>query len=106
MVRRRDDQRLNRRVPRGPSPADPTGTAGELAPADVPREVNPHADTPGRPEAHGTLPMAHKLTDPATEDEIQALAAEAPLPTVDQAARLARLLRLDRLRRPGRADAA
>jgi hypothetical protein len=40
--------------------------------------------------------MAKHLTDPAIEDEIQALAAEAPLPTADQAARLARLLRLDR----------
>jgi hypothetical protein len=40
--------------------------------------------------------MAKYLTDPAIEDEIQALAAEAPLPTVDQAARLARLLRLGR----------
>nr|WP_255643626.1 hypothetical protein [Actinoplanes polyasparticus] len=38
--------------------------------------------------------MAKHLTDPAIEEEIQALAAEAPLPTVDQAARLARLLRL------------
>ena len=43
--------------------------------------------------------MAHYLTDPAIEDEIQALAAEAPLPTVDQATRLARLLRLNRPRR-------
>jgi hypothetical protein len=40
--------------------------------------------------------MARHLTDPAIEDEIQALAAEAPLPTVDQAARLARLLRINR----------
>jgi hypothetical protein len=47
--------------------------------------------------------MARYLTDPAIEDEIQALAAEAQLPTVDQAARLARLLRLNR---PRRSDAA
>jgi hypothetical protein len=43
--------------------------------------------------------MAHHLTDPAIEDEIQALAAEAPPMTVDQAARLARLLRINRPRR-------
>ncbi|MGW5080330.1 hypothetical protein [Micromonospora echinospora] len=42
--------------------------------------------------------MAHHLTDPAIEEEIQALAAEAGLPTPDQAARLARLLRLHRHR--------
>ncbi|MEU4533163.1 hypothetical protein AB0F49_33485 [Micromonospora ureilytica] len=42
----------------------------------------------------GTLSMARYLTDPQTEAEIQALAAEAGLPTVDQATRLARLLRL------------
>ncbi|WP_346537273.1 hypothetical protein [Micromonospora sp. DPT] len=42
----------------------------------------------------GTLSMARYLTDPDTETEIQALAAEAGLPTVDQAAILARLLRL------------
>jgi hypothetical protein len=94
MVRSRDDRRLNRRAPRGPSPATPTGTAGDCVPAD-----NPHADTPGHPHARGTLPMASKLTDPAIEEEIQALAAEAPLPTIDQAARLARLLRLNRPRR-------
>lgn len=109
MVRRRDDQRLNRRarqIPRGPSPADPTATAGEPVPAEHPHRdtdsdshANPHADTPGHPEARGTLPMARKLTDPAIEEEIQALAAEAPLPTVDQAARLARLLRLNQPRR-------
>jgi hypothetical protein len=40
--------------------------------------------------------MARYLTDLAIEDEIQALAAEAPLPTVDQAARLARLLCINR----------
>ena len=43
--------------------------------------------------------MARYLTDPAIEEEIQALAAEAPPPTVDQAARLARLLRLGRHQR-------
>jgi hypothetical protein len=98
MVRRRDDQRLNRRAPRGTSPATPPGIAGEPVSAD-----NPHANTPGHPEARGTLPMAHKLTDPAIEEEIQALAADAPMPTTDQAARLARLLRLNRHRH---ADAA
>jgi hypothetical protein len=93
MVRRRDDRRLNRRSPRGPTPATSPGETGELIPAD-----NPHAHTPGHPNAHGTLPMAHHLTDPAIEEEIQALAAEAGLPTPDQAARLARLLRLHRHR--------
>ncbi|WP_433375836.1 hypothetical protein ACQPZX_06700 [Actinoplanes sp. CA-142083] len=43
--------------------------------------------------------MAKLLTDPAIEDEIQTLAAEAALPTSDQAARLARLLRLGHGRR-------
>jgi len=45
--------------------------------------------TPGE-----TLPLARHLTDPAIEEEIQQLAAEAPPMTVDQASRLARLLRL------------
>jgi hypothetical protein len=40
--------------------------------------------------------MARYLTDLAVEDEIQALAAESPLPTVEQAARLARMLRINR----------
>lgn len=44
--------------------------------------------------------MARYLTDPATETEIQALAAEADLPTVDQAAELARLLRLHQPAQP------
>ena len=44
--------------------------------------------------------MARKLIDPAIEVEIQALAAEAPLPTPDQAARLARLLRLRHVSAP------
>jgi hypothetical protein len=57
---------------------------------------NPHEHTPGHPNARGTLPMARHLLDPAIEDEIQALAAEAPPMTEDQRARLARLLRLNR----------
>jgi hypothetical protein len=48
--------------------------------------------------------MARHLTDPAIEDEIQALAAEAPPMTEDQRAKLARLLRLNR--RHGRDRAA
>lgn len=40
--------------------------------------------------------MAKHLTRLATEDEIQALAAEAPPMTEDQRARLSRLLRLRR----------
>jgi hypothetical protein len=42
--------------------------------------------------------MARYLLDLAIEDEIQALAAQAPPMTEDQRARLARLLRLNRPR--------
>lgn len=56
--------------------------------------VHHNAAAAGSSETAGTLSMARLLTDPAIEAEIQALAAEAPLPTPDQAARLARLLRL------------
>jgi hypothetical protein len=73
-------------------PSDPAHP--DAAPHDG--DGNPHANTPGHPDARGTLPMARHLTDLAIEDEIQALAAESPLPTVDQAARLARLLRINR----------
>jgi hypothetical protein len=90
--------RLNPRALRALSPASRNASADEPEPTD-----SPNSNTPGHPEARGTLPMARKLTDPAIEEEIQALAAEAPLPTVDQAARLARLLRLNRHHR---ADAA
>lgn len=94
-----------------------TGDQGDLSNADPPTEPavhdtvpgqpgaatqdvrSPHENVPGHPDARGTLPMARYLTDPAIEDEIQALAAEAPLPTIDQAARLARLLRINRPRR-------
>jgi hypothetical protein len=62
------------------------------------RNTPGHADTPGHPGARGTLPMARHLLDPAIEEEIQALAAEAPRMSEDQRARLARLLRLDRRR--------
>ena len=101
MATRRDDQRLDRRAGRGtrptgaPAPVEHTQPVNPPA-IDTPDPVNPHANTPGHPDARGTLPMAHYLTDLAIEDEIQALAAEAPLPTVDQAARLARLLRINR----------
>ena len=70
--------------------ATPTGTD--------PTPDNPHANTPGHPDARGTLPMARYLLDPAIEEEIQALAAEAPPMTEDQRAKLARLLRLNRRR--------
>jgi hypothetical protein len=43
--------------------------------------------------------MARHLLDLDIEDEIQALAAEAPPMTEDQRATLARLLRLNRRRR-------
>lgn len=82
-------RRLGDRPPAGEAP--PTG---EPAPED-----NPHWNTPGHPDARGTLPMARYLLDPATEDEIQALAAQAPPMTEDQRARLSRLLRLNRRRR-------
>lgn len=55
-----------------------------------------HEDTPGHPESRGTLPMAKHLTRLSTEDEIQALAAEAPPMTEDQRAKLSRMLRLNR----------
>ncbi len=56
-------------------------------------ETDHHTNTPGHPLARGTLPMARYLTDPTTEGEIQALAAEAGSITEDQRARLGRLLR-------------
>ncbi|GHJ12254.1 hypothetical protein TPA0908_02490 [Micromonospora sp. AKA38] len=85
MAARRDQQsRANTPHPSPPTP--PTRTTGGEAPT-----ARPEADAP---LLTGTLSMARYLTDPATETEIQALAAEAGLPTVDQAATLARLLRL------------
>lgn len=72
---------------------------GEATPTGEPTPDNPHANTPGHPDARGTLPMARYLLDLATEDEIQALAAQAPPMTEDQRARLSRLLRLNRRRR-------
>lgn len=64
-------------------------------PAEASRRPGPDR-TPAisAPVLPGTLSMAGNLTDPKTEDEIQALAAEAGLPDIDQAAKLARLLRL------------
>lgn len=62
---------------------------GESLPDDVPALDNLYENTPGHPAARGTLPMARYLKDLATEDEIQALAAEAPPMTEDQRARLA-----------------
>ncbi len=81
------------------SPSDP-GDTGAATPHDSDSTPdNPYENTPGHPDARGTLPMARHLTDLAIEGEIQALAAEAPLPTIDQAARLARLLRINRRHR-------
>jgi len=82
--------------PTDPAPHDTAPAQAGAATHDL---ESPHENTPGHPNARGTLPMARYLTDLAIEDEIQALAAEAPLPTVDQAARLARLLRINRPRR-------
>ena len=87
------DRRLNRRAARrDTTPTEPTPpNGGHDTDAD-----NPHRDTPGHPQARGTLPMARRLLDLATEDEIQALAAEAGPMSEDQRATLARLLRLNR----------
>lgn len=57
-----------------------------------------HENTPGHPDARGTLPMARLLTDPAVEEWIQQMAASAPPMTEDQRARLSRLLRFNRVR--------
>ncbi|OKI71679.1 hypothetical protein A6A27_20060 [Micromonospora sp. CB01531] len=82
MATRRDQQsRANTPHPSPPTP--PTRTADGEATTDSSHPILP-----------GTLSMARYLTDPKIEDEIQALAAEAGLPDIDQAARLARLLRL------------
>jgi len=86
------DRRLNRRAARrDTTPAEPTRPTGSETDTD-----NPHRDTPGHPQARGTLPMARRLLDLATEDEIQALATEAGPMSEDQRATLARLLRLNR----------
>ncbi|WP_432839057.1 hypothetical protein [Dactylosporangium sp. CA-092794] len=83
------DRRLNRRATTTADPTRPTGGSD----TDT---GNPNRDTPGHPNARGTLPMARRLLDLATEDEIQALAAEAGPMSEDQRATLARLLRLNR----------
>jgi hypothetical protein len=72
---------------------DPTTDQHRTESADPLRRLR---NTPGHPHARGTLPLARYLTDPAIEDEIQALAAEAPPMTEDQRAKLARLLRIGR----------
>ncbi|RKN50557.1 hypothetical protein D7223_01925 [Micromonospora endolithica] len=82
----RRDQTSRANTPHPSPPTPPTRTTGGEAPTAHP-DTHP-AVLPG------TLSMARYLTDPDTETEIQALAAEAGLPTVDQAATLARLLRL------------
>ncbi|RKF25501.1 hypothetical protein D7I43_20780 [Micromonospora globbae] len=82
----RRDQTSRANTPHPSPPTPPTRTTDGEAPT-----AHPDTDPPVLP---GTLSMARYLTDPATETEIQALAAEAGLPTVDQAATLARLLRL------------
>lgn len=79
------------------------GQSDAATPDSDPTLTNPHENTPGHPDARGTLPMARYLTDLAIEDEIQALAAQAPPMTEDQRAKLARLLRLNRRRRSDRA---
>jgi hypothetical protein len=83
---------------RRPPVGDRARTGAATPPGADAAPINPHENTPGHPDARGTLPMARYLLDPATEDEIQALAAEAPPMTEDQRAKLARLLRLNRRR--------
>src|SRR5262245_34075481 len=78
---------------RGPSVGDGSATEAGIPHGGDPAADDPHEHTPGHPNARGTLPMAKHLTDPAIEDEIQALARTAPRMTADQAIRLARLLR-------------
>lgn len=85
MARRRDHTSRASTPHRSP-PTPPTRATDGEAPIE-----SPDTDLATVP---GTLSMARYLTDPQTEAEIQALAAEAGLPTVDQATRLARLLRL------------
>jgi hypothetical protein len=80
---------------RPPTSTNPADHVPDPSPSTHPR----HQTTPGHPDSRGTLPLARHLTDPNIEDEIQTLADEAPLPTLDQAARLARLLRLHQRRR-------
>jgi len=76
------------------SVGDRSATGAATPPGTGPApDSNSHEDTPGHPNARGTLPMAKHLPDPATEEEIQALARTAPRMTTDQAVRIARLLR-------------
>lgn len=82
----RRDQQSRANTPHPSPPAPPTRPADAEAPT-----AHPDTSAPALP---GTLSMARYLTDPQTEDEIQALAAEAGIPDIDQAAKLARLLRL------------
>ena len=84
---------------RRPSVSDRPAPGADTPPGADPPPDNPHEHTPGHPNARGTLPMAKHLTDPATEDEIQALARTAPRMTADQAVRIARLLRWNEHRR-------
>ncbi|GAB2963588.1 hypothetical protein GCM10027280_60630 [Micromonospora polyrhachis] len=79
----RRDQQSRAKTPHTSPPTPPTRTADGEATTDSSDPILP-----------GTLSMARYLTDPQTEDEIQALAAEAGIPDIDQAAKLARLLRL------------
>ncbi len=79
----RRDQQSRAPTPHPSPPTPPTRTTDGEATTDSSNPLLP-----------GTLSMARYLTDPETETEIQALAAEAGLPDIDQAAKLARLLRL------------
>jgi len=89
-----------RPAPRPRPPAeDPTaGTNDVEAHAEDigPPDTDAHDPAREPDTAPGTMRMARRLLDPATEAEIQALAAEAGPMSEDQRATLARLLRLRR----------
>ena len=86
----------------GPDPVPaqlPTTPAAADDDIEQSGELQPDTDASSGPAASGgTMRMARRLLDPATEAEIQALAAEAGPMSEDQRATLARLLRLRRPR--------
>ena len=88
----------HRKSSRRRPPAGDGSATGAATPPSTDPTPNTNEHTPGHPNARGTLPMAKHLTDPAIEDEIQALARTAPPMSVDQAIRIGRLLRWNRRR--------
>jgi len=89
-------------APRARRPPDDQPTAVPQPPdahsGTDPPDTDASSATSGPDTAPGTMAMARRLLDPATEAEIQALAAEAGPMSEDQRATLARLLRLRRPR--------